>query len=29
MSFVCEDCKTGDHDSCKGGTWCDCAHRGK
>ena len=29
MSFVCEDCKNGDHTKCRGGNWCDCLHRKK
>lgn len=29
MTFVCDDCNKGDHDGCRGGTWCDCEHGGK
>lgn len=27
MTFVCKGCKKGSHDTCPGGTWCDCSHR--
>lgn len=27
MSFICDDCRSGAHDKCPGGTWCDCLHR--
>lgn len=26
-SFVCPDCRVGEHEKCPGGTWCDCLHR--
>jgi hypothetical protein len=25
--MVCPKCKAGTHDSCLGGTWCDCQHK--
>lgn len=24
--MIDEPCKRGDHDNCKGKTWCDCQH---
>lgn len=29
MTFVCKSCAKGDHDSCPGGTQCDCQHKVK
>jgi hypothetical protein len=26
--MICDDCKSKRHTLCRGGTWCDCAHRG-
>lgn len=26
--MICLDCKAQKHRGCKGGTWCDCQHRG-
>lgn len=28
MTFICKKCQEQDHENCKGGTWCDCNHRG-
>lgn len=25
--FICKECRSGAHDQCLGGTWCDCHHR--
>lgn len=25
--MICVECRNDDHDSCKGGTWCDCQHK--
>ena len=25
--MICKDCKEQKHELCRGGTWCDCAHR--
>lgn len=27
MNFICNPCRTGEHDQCRGGSWCDCLHR--
>lgn len=27
MRFICDACRTNDHDNCPGGTWCDCQHK--
>ena len=29
MGFVCEKCKSGNHEECPGNTRCDCQHRGQ
>ena len=26
-TFICDRCRDGQHDGCRGGTWCDCAHK--
>lgn len=26
--MICQDCKNGYHESCRGATWCPCQHRG-
>lgn len=26
--MICQDCKNQQHKKCRGGTWCDCQHRG-
>ena len=26
ITFICEDCASGQHTLCRGGTWCDCQH---
>ena len=26
--MICPQCKLTRHESCRGGTWCDCQHRG-
>jgi hypothetical protein len=25
--MICQGCKSGFHEGCRGGTWCDCQHR--
>lgn len=25
--MIDEPCKRGEHEKCKGGTWCDCQHK--
>ena len=27
--MICPDCRKSNHDSCPGGTWCDCQHKGQ
>jgi hypothetical protein len=27
VTFICDKCRSGAHDQCPGGTWCDCLHR--
>jgi hypothetical protein len=29
MRFVCELCRLGHHEDCRGKTWCDCQHKGR
>jgi hypothetical protein len=26
--MICQDCRNGYHEGCKGDTWCPCQHRG-
>jgi hypothetical protein len=26
--MICDDCKNKRHTLCRGGTWCNCLHRG-
>lgn len=25
--MICKRCRTGHHERCQGGTWCDCQHQ--
>jgi hypothetical protein len=25
--MICRRCRRGEHESCPGGTWCDCQHK--
>jgi len=25
--MICPSCRRQEHESCKGGTWCDCQHK--